>query len=48
MGLKIIGLKTATSKEIEQLKAQYPQGYHKTHNRKNKKLPYNGVFVIPF
>lgn len=39
-----IGLRTATSEEIEQLKRKYPNGVHITHTILGDKLPHNGVF----
>ena len=41
---RAIGLKNATEEEIQKLIDEYPQGYHVTHTKKGKKLPYNGVF----
>jgi len=41
----VIGLKTATQEDIEQLKETYPQGFHKLyHSGSLKKLPCNGIF----
>ena len=40
----VIGLKTATTEEIEEYKRKYPNGVHLTHKKNGDKLPYNGVF----
>ncbi len=42
----IIGLRTATEEEINQLKAKHPSGAHVTHKKSGCKLPYNGIFTI--
>ncbi len=40
----VIGLRTATKAEIEELKSKYPRGAHMTHFKHGGKLPFNGVF----
>lgn len=40
----IIGLRTATPEDIENLKRKYPNGIHITHTILGDKLPHNGVF----
>ncbi len=42
---RIIGLRNATEKEIEDLKKKYPKGEHRLFDKRGKSLPYNGVFV---
>lgn len=42
----VIGLRTATKSEIEELKSQYPHGRHVTHSKNTgARLPFNGVFI---
>lgn len=42
----VIGLRTATLQEIEELKVRYPSGVHVTHSKNTgTKLPFNGVFI---
>jgi hypothetical protein len=44
--MRIIGLRTATEEEINELKQRYPSGAHITHKKSGCKLPYNGVFTV--
>lgn len=41
----VIGLKTASSKDIKALKKKYPLGFHKTRKSDGTPLPYNGLFI---
>lgn len=41
---RIIGLKDATPEEIQQLKTEYPMGYHATEFSDGTPMPNNGVF----
>ena len=43
--MSVIGLRNATTKEIQELHAKYPNGEHITHLPSDgSKLPYNGCF----
>ena len=42
----IMGLRTATEEEINELKLKYPSGAHVTHKKSGCKLPYNGIFTV--
>lgn len=42
----VIGLRTATGKEIADLKEKHPYGLHVTHSKNTgARLPFNGVFI---
>ena len=40
----VIGLRTATKKDIQLYTKLFPRGVHVTEDSKGEKLPYNGVF----
>jgi len=42
---RVYGLKTATKEFIDQLKLEYPKGFHITHKLNGFKLHNNGIFV---